>query len=119
MKKIIFSFCIAVVASLSATYVNASKSNTSYYYYARTFDETYVKLYGYYEGENCINFNGQSDKCGYYVTPVSYPNKYPGKYPGDSSGILPDTLYSFEITIWTSQGYLNPFSIGRGVYMTD
>ena len=96
-----------MVAILSATYVNASKSTALYFYYAMTFDDTYVKMYGHYEGLNCINFNGLGDICGYYVLPNSYP------------GILPDIIDSIDTYYWVEHGYLIPFSYGHGVYVVD
>lgn len=115
MKKIILCLCIVMITFLGSTYIKAIKPAILYNFYARTFNDTYVKMYGYYEGTNCLNFNGKGYKCGYYVVPIDYPNIY----PGDPSGDLPDSLSTSEISNWTQQGYLIPFSTGKGVYLTD
>lgn len=103
MKKIILSLCIAIVATLSATYVNANRTRFDDFY-GRTLIGTYVKITGNYESTNCVNFTGQKEVCGYELLPEGW-------------GIVPYTFTNKQAQEWIEEGYLRPLPGKSGIYV--
>lgn len=103
MKKIIFSLCIAIVASLSGTYVNASKTNSDIFY-GRTLTGTYIRIMSNYESLNCINLTGCEDVCGYELLPAGW-------------GIIPSSFTNEEAQDWLLEGYIRPLPGRYGIYL--
>ena len=108
MKKIIFSLCIAIIACLSATYVNAKKTPINYYEYGRSFDQTYKRLYTIYNYSNCVAFTpwDRLMKCGYIL-----------KY--DGMGAPPEYLGLDQIQDLLISGDILPISNTMGIYLDD
>lgn len=105
MKKIIFSFCIAIVASLGANYVSAGKPPL-HFFYGRTINETYTKIYGIYNGTNCADFTGHEDTCGYILMPAG-------------QGIVPNTFDAWQADYFQYKQYLVAIPGGEGIYLTN
>lgn len=103
MKKIIFSLCIAVAASISATYVNANKVIFDGFY-GRTINGTYTRIIGNYQSLNCVSFTGYNDVCAYELLPAGW-------------GIVPYAFTNDQAQNWVEEGYIRQLPGRYGIYL--
>ena len=94
-----------MVAFLSATYVSAKKAGP-YYFYGRSYDNTFTKIYGFYNLGNCVSFTEDEGICAYYLVTTT-------------TGVVPDKFTDYQARYWVQTGYLIPAPWRNGIYLTD